>query len=235
MESTFRHVGNHAFVLTETDIRKIWSKLETFGKSVSAIVEFSDSIERQVESIESLIQFENSKRRKIQRIELLARSENGKNITRLELEDDEFRTVSISSSGDDSLVTQVGDQLPEIIEGLKPWYSPITKVDLAFFIGAIVVIAVLLASLMFPELDGQRAAMSFNESLIAITSILFALALVFLVFKCLSNLKKAIFPKASFALGQGNERHELQEKIRWGVVVALVVSFGSSVLYGLIG
>ncbi|EKO3946772.1 hypothetical protein F2K80_001341 [Vibrio fluvialis] len=234
MESTFRHRDNHAFVLTEADIRKIWSKLESFGKSVSATVEFSDSIERKVESVEALVQFENSKKRQIKRIELIAKCEKGKNITRLELEDDDFRTVSISSSGEDGLVTQVGDQIPEIIEGLKPWYSPISKVDVVFFVGALLTICGLLVSLMTPESDGKRAAMSFEESLKAIGILIAFFSSVYLAFKCLNKLKTAIFPKASFALGQGNERYELQEKIRWGVVVALLVSFSSSLVYGFI-
>jgi hypothetical protein len=234
VESTFRHTDDHAIVITEADIRKIWSKLESFGKSVSAIVEFSDSIQRKIESIEALVQFENSKKRQIKRIELIAKCKKGMNITRLELEDNDFRTVSISSSGEDVLVTQVGDQIPEIIEGLKPWYAPISKVDVVSLFLGLLTIGFILMSLMLPESDGKREAMSFEESLKVIGIVLAFIASVYLAYKYLNKLKTAIFPNASFALGQGNERYELQEKIRWGVVVALLVSFSSSLIYSFI-
>ena len=233
MESTFRVKHNHAFVVKENDIQKIWNKLESFDKSVTAIVEFSDSIERKVESCEALIQFENSKKRQIKRIEFTAICKERINITRVELENDEYRTISIASSGDDETVTKIGDQIPEIIDGLKPWYSVITRLDLYWVCFLIVFLFSFFVFLMAPESE-SKGPLSFEQAL----RLLFILAGVlfagFFAYKYVNGFKNNIFPIGCFALGQGKERYEMQEKIRWSVVVALIISLLSSTIYGLL-
>lgn len=39
------------------------------------------------------------------------------------------------------------------------------------------------------------------------------------------KLAKAFFPVATFSIGQGKKRHDLAEQFRWGVIVAMAVSF----------
>ena len=40
----------------------------------------------------------------------------------------------------------------------------------------------------------------------------------------LNKIRERLFPSITFAMGQGKRRHENLEKIRWGVVVAFVIS-----------
>ncbi|AQQ01683.1 hypothetical protein B0W48_18965 [Pseudoalteromonas aliena] len=233
MESTFRVKNNHAFVVKESDIKKIWDKLESFDKSVTAIVEFTDSIERKVDSCETLIQFENSKKRQIKRIELMAICKEKINITRVELENDEYRTISIASSGDDETVTKIGDQIPEIIDGLKPWYSMIARLDLIWVCSLIIFLFGFFVSVMVPDSE-SKDPLSFDQALRALSILGGVLFTGFFAYKYVNCFKKTIFPIGCFALGQGKERYEMQEKIRWSVVVALIISLLSSTIYGLL-
>ncbi len=45
-----------------------------------------------------------------------------------------------------------------------------------------------------------------------------------------NKLREKFFPIATFAIGQGKERYELEEKIRWSIIVALVVSVLASLI-----
>ncbi|MDP2562969.1 hypothetical protein [Psychrobium sp. 1_MG-2023] len=151
----------------------------------------------------------------------------------MELENDDYRTISIASSGDDDTVTKVGDQIPEIIDGLKPWYSVITRIDLYWVCLTIFGLIAFFVLLMVPESE-SKDPLSFEEALRALLIMAGLVFGVFFAYKYVNAFKKAIFPIGCFALGQGKERYEVQEKIRWGVVVALIISLLSSTVYGLL-
>lgn len=233
MQSTFRKSEKHAFILSSDDISKIWKKLESFNKSVTASVSFNDSIVRNVESLSELLNFENSKSRKILRIELQAVSSDRTNITRVSFDDDQYNTVLISSSGADDVVSKVAHDISEIVNGLRPWYSRICRIDIGLLLISLLTVGFLIVTLMTPEPE-KKKVLTFVETvkLIGLTTI-FLLSLYY-IHKAISVLKMKIFPIATFSIGQGLQRYKIHENIRWGVVIAFVVSMASSFVYSLI-
>lgn len=233
MQATFRKSEKHAFILKAEDATKIWKKLESYNKAVTASVKFSDSVVREVEELSELLNFENSNSKKILRIEFKAISLDHVNITRIELDDSQYNPVSISSSGDDEIVAKAASEIPEIINGLKPWYSKASRIDILFLLGILLTIGGALISLMLPESDKKKAATLMEAiTLLGITTLFFIS--VYYIHKALTALKNSVFPIATFAIGQGLQRYNVQEKVRWGVVVSLIVSMIGSFLYGLV-
>lgn len=233
MQSTFRRSEKYAFVLSSDDISKIWKKLESFNKLVTASVSFNDSIVRNVDLLSELLSFENSKNRKILRIELQAVSSDRKNITRVCFDNDQYNTVSISSSGDDEVVSKVAHDISEIVNGLRPWYSQICRIDIGLLLTSLLTVGFLIATLMTPEPEKKRV-LTFLETakLIGFTA-LFLLSMYY-IHKAISFLKIKIFPIATFSIGQGLQQYKLHENIRWGVIIAFIVSMASSFIYSLI-
>ncbi len=233
MESNLRLTREHAFVLSEIDIKNIWGTLEQYFGAVSANVEFTDNIERKAESIEQLLAFENSKKRSIRRVEFSSRSENGENRSKVTFENYEHRPVLITASGIDDVITRFSDSCEEIIDGLKPWYSRLCKLDFFYIIGGIAFIGFMLLRIMVP--DSPKEAPTELSRAIEILSILSAIfaALWFAIWG-LNKIRAKCFPIATFAIGQGKERHRVIENIRWGVVVAFAVSFSASAVFGLL-
>lgn len=233
MQSTFRKSEKHAFILKAEDATKIWKKLESYNKEVTASVKFNDSVVREVGELSELLNFENSHSKKILRVEFKAISLDHANITRIELDDSQYNPVLISSSGDDEIVAKAASEIPEIINGLKPWYSKASRIDIFFLLCILLTIGGMLISLMIPESDKKKVA-TFMEAitLLGITTLFFIS--VYYTYKTLTALKNSVFPIATFAIGQGLQRYNVQEKVRWGVVISLIVSMIGSFLYGLV-
>lgn len=233
MQSNYNKDENHAFVLHESELRKIWKKLEACDKDVKATIQFNDDVERTVDTIEDLVGFENSKKRKILSISINAISKCGENRSRIKFESDSFRTISISSSGNDDLVTKVSDELPEIISGMKPWYSAISRLDVFWLLYAPLSLSWIFASMMNVS-SNEDTALTFAQSA-TIVGILALIALgIYACHKLLTSLKNYLFPVASFAIGQGVQRHETQDKFRFTAVIGFFVSMAASMFFGLL-
>ena len=231
MQATFRKKENHAFVLYEDDLRKIWNKLTEYDKEVSAKVLFSDEIERTVTTLKELLGFENSKKRKILSIQFYAVSHDRNNSTRVEFENDRMRTITLSSSGDDSVVTKVGDELPEIISGTKPWFSPLSRIDVFSMLMGSFMLLLFFANMMTSS-SPESEARTFDESLKVLFG-LFSIGLgAFFLNKILTKTRDYVFPVSTFVVGQGKKRYSVQEKVRWGVLVSFFVSLTASIVYG---
>lgn len=189
MQSTFRKSEKHAFILKAEDATKIWKKLESYNKEVTASVKFNDSVVREVGELSELLNFENSHSKKILRVEFKAISLDHANITRIELDDSQYNPVLISSSGDDEIVAKAASEIPEIINGLKLWYSKASRIDIFFLLCILLTIGGMLISLMIPESDKKKVA-TFMEAitLLGITTLFFIS--VYYTYKTLTALKK---------------------------------------------
>ncbi|WP_346837985.1 hypothetical protein [Microbulbifer sp. SAOS-129_SWC] len=232
MKSTYNTKINHAFVLHEADLRRVWAKLESYDCHITATVLFSDEVERTVDNIEDLVSFENSEKRKIVRINITADSSERDNRVRIEFEDYSFRTISVWASGNDELVTKVSDEMPEIISGIRPWYSFISRVDVFWLLYAPLILAYLFADMMYSS-KSQKTALTFMQSAKVIGFLLLGILALFLSHKLLTHLKNYLFPVANFAIGQGVRRYQTQDQFRFAVVIGFFVSIAASLFLGL--
>lgn len=237
MESTLRLERKHAFVLSEADLKKVWNSLEESFGAVSVDVGFTDNIEIKVDSLEQLLSFENSKKSSIKRIEFNAIDEKRENRGTATFENVEYRSIQIKASGNYEIITRFGDTFEEIIDGLKPWYSRLCKLDfffIFFIIGCVVFTSFTLLLMTIPDAP-EHKSIELSKAIMAYSITLSAFGLIVLAAWGLNKVRSYCFPIASFAIGQGKERHRVMENIRWGVVVAFAVSFSASAVFGLLG
>ena len=231
LQSTYNDKSVHAFVLHENDLRNIWQKLETYGGNVTATVQFSDNVARNVHNIEGLIDFENSNKRAILNIKLESLSDERDSRTIIEFDNSSYRTIAVISSGNDDLVTRVSDELPEFISGLKPWYSSISRLDIFWLIFVPFVLAFTFADMMHTS-SSQNVALTFSQSATVVGMVALAGLALYLFHKLLSSWKNYLFPIASFAIGQGAKRYDTQDKFRFTVVIGFFVSIVASLFVG---
>lgn len=231
MEAHLRKEWGHALVVNEAGLRKIWALTETDIGPPHAEIEFSDSIHRKYQTIDNVLNIENSDRKKVQRVEITSRS-TSENRIRIVLSNKYRTTVEVDAYGEDDLVEKYGRNLSEIIDGLKPWYSPLCKVDFTYIIWVPICIAIALLEVMTPKNTETQQA---NDLFFAvkILGILFGgLATIALMIWGLNRLRAIYFPLVSFAIGQGSERYRVQENVRWSVAVAFVVSVAATAFFG---
>lgn len=218
-------------MLNESDLRNVWRKLETYGGNVTATVQFSDKVERKVACIEDLVSFENSKKRSILSIELESRSDDRDSRTSIEFDNSEYRTITVNATGGDELVTRVCDELSEFTCGLKPWYSPISRLDVFWLVYVPFVLAYMIADMMHAS-SSEDIALTFKQSAAAIGILALIGVALYIFHKLLSKWKSYLFPIASFAIGQGVKRYETQDKFRFTAVVGFLVSIAASLFLG---
>jgi hypothetical protein len=233
LEAHLRTERAHPFVITEADLKKVWISIEKDIGAVSAEISFNDSIERKVESFNDLMSFENSKSKKIKRIEIYGRSDTNDNRARVLFSDSKYRPIEISATGEDKAITSFGDNINEIIDGLKPWYSIVSKLDFFYIIGFVCWFAFMLLDIMTPDTHNNKA-IELAHGIKIILALLGILTSIALSIWGLNRLRSFYFPFASFAIGQGLERHRVQENVRWGVVVAFVVSLSASTVFAVL-
>lgn len=231
LDSNLRTERTHAFTLKKSDIEKIWHLMQQeIGGDLDALIKFSDSIERTAETIDEVLKFENSKTRKIERIEFSARNRETGNKAHLIFEDYKGRPIQIIASGDDTVVTSIGDKMQELIDGLKPWYSVISKLDFVYIVGFIVFFIFALANVMIPD-GTNKERLNLLEGVRVMTILISALIVIVFSTWGFNQLKAKYFPVASFAIGQGEERHRIEGKVRWGVIISLLVSITASAVF----
>lgn len=232
MYSNLRLSREHAFVLTEPDVKKIWDSLESFFGAVSANVLFTDNIERYAGTLEQLLSFENSKKRSIKQIEFSSTAKNQENRCTVKFEDDYRRPIQVTASGEDEVITRFSDAFEEITDGFKPWYSRICNLDFVYIIGGVAFIGLMLLRIMLPDTANHEPT-ELSRAVGILSFLFFIMGALFFTVWGLNKVQAYCFAVATFAIGQGIERYRVIEKIRWGVVIAFAVSFTASAVFGL--
>ncbi|CAM5225897.1 hypothetical protein [Alishewanella longhuensis] len=217
-----------AFVLKHEQVKRIWKVFNLEFGSPTIIIRCSDEISREYENWKSFSSYENSPNKSIKRLIIKARSKDYSKRAKVEFSDEKYRIVDIDIDGSETVVTNLYDDISDILDGTKPWYSRLTKIDFFYVIGF-----VFWAGFTCFDTDESPEKVTTTKQAIAATTIAGLLFAVLAVIWGLNKLRHRIFPIAYFAIGQGLQRYELDEKIRWGVIVAFVISISSSTVFAL--
>jgi flagellar biogenesis protein FliO len=206
---------------------------ESNFNEVYAEIEFIDSITRKAVSLPNLLAFENSPKRRIKTIEFCARDPSLEKRGMLRFRDDKYRPIDLSVSGDADFVTKFGHQLDEMLDGLKPWYSMICKVDFFYVIGFACFLIYALLTIIVPDAPKDKV-LELSKGIKILAILLSSFALIALLIWVLNKFISKFFPLAFFSIGQGVERYKVLENFRWCVLVAFVVSLAASALYAFV-
>ncbi len=214
----------HAFVVRPDKLKKLVELFQNHVGKVAISVKCADGFSREFKTVKELIGYENSKSKEIRYIRLSARSDNYSKSASVDFAGGLFqRGVSIDFEACEELVFQLRDKTHSIVEGMRPWYSWMSRINFEFTALAIFFIFYLVVRqvrLWWPVLD-----QNIKPWVLIIILFLFIILLI-----TASFFGKKLFPPTAFTIGQGESRFKVLEKIRWGLVIAFFVSFGAGLV-----
>ena len=233
MAVTFDLENKSAFVLRRDAVRRVWMILESAIGSVSATAHCADNARREFGSLSQLLAFDNAKAKEIRSLQFSATSkdfERRGDVTfggRFEL-----TPISVTlSAQEDGEILQACEELRDSIDGTRAWYSFISRVDVGIGFLASVGVLWLVVNIALGDPPGPRRGVELGQAVLLAAQVLGFLGALGLFGWVLWRLHARYFPRAFFALGQGTERYQVDDNMRWVVIVGLVVSvFGSLVV-----
>ena len=235
MEASINKERKHAFIVRQDEVKKIWDLLQSRIGPVILQVNCSDEISREFKSLQEFKRFENPPQKKIVRMTFNAHSEGRKKTAEIEFSKGDYRVIDIRLNASDQVLSRLYDDVCDILDGMRAWYSILSRLDFGYLMIAVFWVISSISWLNKsnnekpPELDMTIEIVAILGLLIVGGAIVFGV-LVWL----LNKLKGVFFPIATFAIGQGLERYNIDEKIRWAIVVGFVVSLSASLVVGLI-
>jgi hypothetical protein len=225
MPAVAKYSSPNAFVFTPSVADKIWSFLSGRLTNVSVNASCADQVERAFDSVAALSAYENTKVRAIRSLSFEAKSADRSIVVSIDF----GPRVQMRASGDEQSVVQIRDHIRDIVDGTRPWYSFASRFSVIGFGFIAFIFASFVISSMAGD-DAHRESMSFERALLAAAKVSVYLIAIFGVFIALSKLQDRFFPMAAFCIGQGAERHAVDEKFRWVVIVGFLVSIFSSLV-----
>ena len=214
---------SHAFVANSDNLEKLVKLLQNRVGEVNISTDCADGFSRDFNTIEDLIDYENPYSKEIRRIDLSARSDGYKKSADIDFAGGiSQRGILIRFKGGEEVVLGLRDKTQDIIAGMRPWYSWISRINSDYTMGIIVWLLYLTVRL-------ARSWLSISDYEVELGYVIM-IPLLFIILLIALFFGKRLFPPAAFAIGQGNGRYKLKEQIRWCVVVAFLVSVAAGVL-----
>lgn len=218
-----------AFVVAGDDITKIWKILEDAGLETLATANCSDGLVLHFDECEPLARYDNPKRAAIESLEFSARNTEPYSTAEISLGARYSATISVSFRGDEALVSTMRTGITDVIDGMRPWYSRISTVDLFNVWFPIIAVAMLFIQIMAPS-NTPTPALPIAKALSILLVLIGLVGVIFFVVWATAWLRNRFFPAATFAIGQGMGRHQYSEKIRWVVIVGFVINVVASIV-----
>lgn len=230
MRETIHTTRNHAFVVQPSDLVKLWKLLAKDNGAPIVSVDCTDDIRRQFDNLEELLSYDNPSTKRIKAL-FFTSSLHDREYASITFEEQRYihAVICVHIESEDRLDSTIRDGIVDIIEGMKPWYSPFARTTFPF--GSLVTVCTY-TGLWWLSAELSLKLVSLKDASES-TVIFFLVALsVFTAFIMtgLNRLRLRAFPVCCFALGQGERRYDAEERIRWGVIVALLVSVVAAVV-----
>jgi hypothetical protein len=207
----------HAFVVQKSDIERLWKVLQDKRLTVTASIICADNTERDFDNCEELVGYENAKRAAITSLKISGKSSpSGETQAGISF-NKEWPSVpiSIQLSGEEGVVLPMEKKITDIVDGMRPWYSPVTEVGLfrATWVSCRLFLLMMVATALIMSIKKAAGIPDLGlENILKVILVMWFIGLVGLI--CLSR----IFPVETFAIGQGLRRHER----RMGLINALI-------------
>lgn len=230
MTVSARFGEKHAFVLFTRDVTRLWSLLEKACGPAKAEASCSDGIQRIFTTPDELTNYENSRARAIKSVTISAHDEEYKQRASVTLGARYSSSIEVSIDGPEDVVVAAKNDLGEVFDDIKPWYSPISRIDFFYFVTAVALFAFVVLQLMVSTDSGESQQLEPGFAILATGIVVGVFASIGALIWVLNGLRARFFPVAAFALGQGQARYELEDKVRWAVIVGVAVSIVASLV-----
>jgi len=222
---------HQAFVLSSSDLQRIYRILEAAVKKVDLDVECIDGTTLKTSSIDEILSYTNPPHRRITQIWLKNYGGEGqfdKISVRLQ-NTPHSGPIIIAIEGEDAAVMQLYQQLSDVITTICPWFSPVATLSIgwqAFLFGLAVWAGVCLIGASV-AIATDRVSLGRVEVLLIVTAILYIIAFAW---------RDTAFPRGSFLIGHGEARFRSLEAahryIGIGIFSALIVGLLANYIFG---
>ena len=231
MEASVSKERKHAFILKQSDLKKMCDLFEERIGSVSIEINCADGIDRKFSNWEQLAAFDNPPKKQIEYLSLNTRSDDYKKSAYLHFSKSSWQSISFRAQGAEQMVSKLYEDINDILDGLQPWYSKLARLEFFYIIGFVFGFAYMIFMFSLPNkpTDAGKGLPIEKALLGVIIFICIFLVPPFFIW-LLNKLRARFFPLATFALGQGEHRYYIDEKIRWTIVIGFVVSLTASIV-----
>jgi hypothetical protein len=197
-----------AFVVDARFLRDLDGFLQRIADDRAYVILLSDSSSNDYASVDDLLGFPNTRARRI--LELSAATDSRPGGLSAAIRFSDKGTVEYKIEGEEKDVLHNSRVLEDLISPIRQWYSSVARFNfwsplVGAYVGAVtaLLLGVLLAALFEPELLTARLA----PMRVSARVVVFALAVLFVVPPVLNGLRSLVLPRAEFAIGQGEDRH----------------------------
>lgn len=234
VQATVRVALRHSFVLGPQTVSTLWKSLHHKFSHVNATASCADSVERTFATAKSLLAYENPTAKRIVGLDLAVRSDDFERTGHLRFSESVWGggdTIVLGLEGPELDMLRVKDEILEILDGIRPWYSFLSRIDFQYPVwGAAAVLYMLMVLRYGSAPSAPNPSIPLKAAVLILLIVFGVLAGTIALPFGLNRLRRRVFPRATFSIGQGVPRFELAERFRWVVVVGMFVS----VLAGLV-
>ena len=225
MKERLSAARKHAFVLRQSDLETLYNLLEKKIGTVTTSAVCSDDVERQFENLGELASYNNPKTKRILILLIESGAPNEEGHAKLDFTENPETHISININVQAKTDSDIKNKVFDTIEGMKPWYSFLAETN--NFLTIFIAVGTGLGCVMIAYLAIEKYYVLGNISKISRTFFLLYSSFIigFIANYVLKGLRKRIFPLGYFALGNGERRYEIAERVRWGIIITLAGSF----------
>lgn len=230
METTVSTAYKHAFVMKESDIKKLWKLLEKHIGKVTASVKCSDDMERRFDLLEELISYQNPPTKRIISLSISSYSTDREKSAFIQSSDSErWGRINISINAEEKISAEIKDGIFDILAGTKPWYSFFARRSFCFpvFFAICTYLGLLLVRQRLTE---EPLPHDFSP----FVTIAMLIILTWGIAGAIEKLRLSLFPLQYFALGQGEKRYtnaELGRRIAVGLLASILAPLLASLVW----
>lgn len=216
-------------------LKKIWDLFQSRIGKTTIRTKCADAMVREFSSWNQFSSFDNPPQKKISQLIISSRSEDMKKSASIDFSDWSWRSIGININGNEQVVSRLYDEVADILESTRPWYSRITKFNFFYAISFPVLFSIIVMLLYnLDKTKGVEQSVNIGRAILITAVSISIFTILALIIWGLNKLRSKYFPFAYFALGQGEERYKVDEKIRWCILVGFVVSFTASIFVAVI-
>jgi hypothetical protein len=219
--------STNVFVLTRPLLEAFAAKVSARLPRLTIKAKCLDGLNREFGSLGELFDFRNPERAQISELLLVARSESFGDRFSITLDSDEYKNVHISVDAEEEVGIYLNELSNDFVASLRPWYAWIARVDVDIVL-LVLWLAFVISNLWKAKSLSFELPRSIDLVPLAVGTALGLIPLTAAIF--LKRLVRRFFPKAVFAIGDGEQRHSGRETTRTVLILGFMVSVVASVV-----
>jgi hypothetical protein len=225
-----------AIAVDADSLTHLWRHVEEFAGAAAATAACADGIERKFGTLAELAAYENPARAAARTIDIHGRQSDPDRSITIIVGRNYGARATLSIRGDEQDVSSVRTKVLDTFSGMRAWYSPVARLDLWMVFSALLFLGLVVLQLMTPSTPSTpRPGKSLTEALRVTVYLIGFIGAAAVAILGIGRLRARYFPMVAINLGHSVRKNQVDEQVRWTVMVGFVVGIAASVAYGMLG